>query len=292
VSRRVRAALLALSLALAAVGWSGWREWRAATAEFHPPRGPVTWPPGKPEWRGREEASFTSARGDALRGWYAPPRAGTSAAVVLVHGTEADRRQLLDLGAALSAAGLGVLAYDQPGCGESGGRVTWGASERAALSAAVAWAAARPGVRAVGVFGFSQGAYVAAQVAPGDATVRALALAGTPANFRDETRYEFRRPVWLFAVPALLARRAHGGRPTAPEPEDAIAAFSPRPLLVLTGAADFTVPPEHSRRVHRAAGEPKELWVMPAAGHGDYGRADPQDYPRRVVEFFERALSG
>lgn len=290
---RLRLALaVSLGLGLLALCWSGWLEWRDAAGEFHPRRGAVTWPAGAPDWAGRREVAFRSSGGDLLRGWFAPPAPGEGGgAVVLVHGTQADRRQLGDLAAALAAAGLGVLAYDQPGCGESGGRVTWGVSERAALSAAVAWTAAQPEVRAVGVFGFSQGAYVAAQVAPDERAVRALALAGTPADLPEETRYEYRRPRWLFGVPALLARWAGGWRPTAPEPEVAVARFAPRPVLIVGGDGDAIVPPEHAQRLFRAAGAPRELYVVPTAGHGDYAHADPQGYPRRVVEFFARALA-
>jgi len=142
----------------------------------------------------------------------------------------------------------------------------------------------------VGVFGFSQGAYVAAQISPGLPSVRALVLASSPATLPSQTRDEFCGPRWLLGLPALLARWTGGWRPSVPEPEAAIAAFAPRPLLLVSGTADRAVPAEHARRLFAAAGGEKELWLVPGADHGGYARAAPADFPRRVVEFFQRRL--
>ena len=41
-----------------------------------------------------------------------------------------------------------------------------------------------------------------------------------------------------------------------------------------------------------AAHQPKTLWTIEGAHHGDYGRYAGAEYDRRVVEFYDRALSG
>jgi dipeptidyl aminopeptidase/acylaminoacyl peptidase len=43
--------------------------------------------------------------------------------------------------------------------------------------------------------------------------------------------------------------------------------ISPRPLLLIHGDKDDLVPVEHARRLYEKAGEPKELVVIPGAGH-------------------------
>src|SRR5438876_12126009 len=73
---------------------------------------------------GLAEISFSSANGPHVAGWYAPSR--NRAAIVLVHGTGADRSSLLFETGFLSQAGFGVLAVDLPGQGASGGRTRWG----------------------------------------------------------------------------------------------------------------------------------------------------------------------
>ena len=42
----------------------------------------------------------------------------------------------------------------------------------------------------------------------------------------------------------------------------------------------------------RAAGEPKTLWKIPGSGHAGGIRAQPREYERRVVGFFDDALLG
>jgi pimeloyl-ACP methyl ester carboxylesterase len=38
---------------------------------------------------------------------------------------------------------------------------------------------------------------------------------------------------------------------------------------------------------YAAAQEPKEMWIVPGAGHGGYSQADPAEYQQRVLEFLE-----
>jgi predicted alpha/beta-fold hydrolase len=42
--------------------------------------------------------------------------------------------------------------------------------------------------------------------------------------------------------------------------------------------------------LYQAAGEPKELWILPHGGHGGYLQAEPEEFERRVVSFFDTAL--
>ena len=51
------------------------------------------------------------------------------------------------------------------------------------------------------------------------------------------------------------------------EPEKWIAKIAPRPLLILHGTSDDTVPLDHAFQLHRAAGEPKQMQVVEGAGH-------------------------
>jgi len=280
--------LLAAFSVLAAASTVAFRAWSGASRDFRPERRrPVTWPVDRPAVDGRMDFEVRAANGHAVRGWYLPSRNGV--AVVLVHGRGADRRQLLGEAAALYAAGMGALVYDEPGCGDSDGMVTWGQGERDALVALVRWLRERAGIARVGVFGFSKGAYVAAQVSARHPDVHALALAGAVANFPDQTRHEFRRYGWLSQWPALRARERGGFSPADPQPEALIGAFK-RPLFIVSGERDAAVPLEHSARLYRAAQDPKTWWIVPNAGHGDYALVS-REYLLRLTAFFERALT-
>ena len=52
-------------------------------------------------------------------------------------------------------------------------------------------------------------------------------------------------------------------------PEQFVARLSPRPLLIVHGAADDITPVEEAEALHAAAGEPKKLVILPSAYHHD-----------------------
>jgi hypothetical protein len=110
------AAVLALG-ALAAL--------RVAVASYRGERSDFTrWPPSEisrhPERTliaGLVEVDVSRPGEPRVAAWYVPSR--NSAAVVLVHGTGADRSSLLAETRLLAAGGFGVLPIDLPGQGQS-----------------------------------------------------------------------------------------------------------------------------------------------------------------------------
>ena len=78
----------------------------------------------------------------------------------------------------------------------------------------------------------------------------------------------------------------------APPPSlvDLAAKVSPRPLLLMYSGKGQGGEVELNPEFYRAAGEPKTLWQIPGAGHTGGIRAQPEEYERRVVGFFDQAL--
>jgi fermentation-respiration switch protein FrsA (DUF1100 family) len=70
-----------------------------------------------------------------------------------------------------------------------------------------------------------------------------------------------------------------------------VAAIAPRPLLIIHGTADTSIPFEHAVQVYAAAGEPKELWLAEGATHCGAYFLDRSAYCSRIIEFFADALS-
>jgi fermentation-respiration switch protein FrsA (DUF1100 family) len=70
-------------------------------------------------------------------------------------------------------------------------------------------------------------------------------------------------------------------------PVDAIARIR-APLLLIAGAADLRTTPADAERLFAAAPEPKQLWVVPEAGHVDFHRVAPEEYEARVLQFLAR----
>lgn len=269
--------------AAGAAAMIGWRAYRAETDLFFPARAPLSSTADAAVIAGLVDVDLAGTRG-----WYAPARNGI--AVVLLHGAGADRAQLLPEARALAADGFGVMLFDWPGHGESVGEIHWGAGEREALRKVLDWVASRSEVKAIGAMGFSMGGYILAQVAAEDERVRAVALAGTPADVGAQSAWQFGRYGVLSRLPARLALRNGGLRLDEPQPQAVVARLAPRPLLMVSGTRDATVPPFLTAQLFAAASQPKELFVIDGAAHGGYDTAAPGRYQARVVAFF-RAIA-
>jgi fermentation-respiration switch protein FrsA (DUF1100 family) len=85
----------------------------------------------------------------------------------------------------------------------------------------------------------------------------------------------------------MFYRLDTGVDPAHVSPVTDIGRISPRPVLLIYG--------EHEAErggaglLLDAAREPKELWIVPGAGHGGYIGAAPQEYERRVIAFLDNA---
>ena len=280
------AIVLAIGVPIAHGALAFWLEYRGfASRRWVVPR------PADAASLGLLDVAFASRDGTPLRGWLVAPRNG--ATVVLCHGSGGDRRVMLDEARALVAGGFGVLLFDLPGHGESMGRVTYGATERAALQGALDFLGSRPDVdpARIGALGHSMGGYTLAQVAAVDPRVRAVVLTGTAGDAEEQTRAEYRHAGRVAQWGALLALRVRGMRLREMRPVDVVAAIAPRPLLVIAGTADETVPARLSRQLYDAAGRPSEFWLIEGAGHGGYGSVDGR-YGARLCAFFLNALVG
>ncbi len=292
VRRRPLLTLAALPLSLLAFAAlvsmrAFWHEWRISR---EPPRA-LPYDAHETGVAGMRDVAFESDRGVMIRAWLAPSRNG--AAVILVHGSSANRAQLSFEARALGDAGFGVLAFDSPGQGESGGRVEWGRAEREAVSASIDFLVRCPeaNARSIGAYGFSLGGYFVAQVATQDARLRALALAATPASFDELTRWEHRRWGFVSEQAGVFASHYVYGEQSFPSARELIAKLAPRPLLLIQGGADGVVPGFMQDSLFEAAQQPKERLFLPKAGHGDFWQVAPRTYAQRLVQFFSRSLA-
>lgn len=238
---------------------------------------------------GLAEISFPTADGLRMAGWYAPSR--NRAAIVLVHGTGADRSSLLLETRILTEAGFGVLALDLPGQGQSEGRTRWGVPERQAISAAVDWLSARDEVDAqrIGGFGLSMGAYVLTQAAVLDRRLRSVTLASSPNDVVEQNWLASDAWGLLTQIPCYLALRMYG-QSLDMLPKDVIGAIAPRAVFIVAGDLDTVAPKFMAQQLYAKAGNPKELWILPGAHHGDYAHIAPLEYRTRLTDFFQRTL--
>jgi dipeptidyl aminopeptidase/acylaminoacyl peptidase len=281
---------LAVGLALAWQLWRGIRAYRLERVTLYPPRGHVP-APDDSATLGVTDVSFPSRNGTTLRGWYVPSRNG--AAIVLVHGSGSNRSSLLAELRSLANRGFGILAFDLPGHGESDGEVTFGLAPAEAVEGAADFVLKRSDVHdgRLGVAGFSYGGAVAARAAASDCQLRAVALIATPADAIAQTRAEYAPYGRAAQIGAFAVYSLRGIDLTSERAVDYVGKIAPRPVLIVGGAEDTTVPLSETHALLNAAREPKTFVLMPHGAHGQFAEADSSYLPT-LGQFFESALLG
>ncbi len=128
--------------------------------------------PGRPD-----EVDFTVPGSGSRRGWFFPGFRGAPT-VILLHGYESSRGELLTLVSALQDHQYNVFVFDFAAHGANAGVTTFGYREADEVRAAIDILAKRNDVDAArfGLWGYNLGAYAGLREAEKDPRVRALAL--------------------------------------------------------------------------------------------------------------------
>jgi pimeloyl-ACP methyl ester carboxylesterase len=237
--------------------------------------------------------AFRTDNGVTLSGSYVPGETGV--VVILLEGTGA-RGGLWPEGAVLARHGYGLLAFDWRGCGASDpAQHTLGFDETHDLLAAVRYLSAEEGVGSIGALGFSMGGSVAIRAAAVEPRIGAVVAMGSYHDLEDEIygagdEHPLLSAVVEREVAWLFQQRTGIDFDEAAQPLDAVGRLSPRPLLLIYGELEEALPPASGRLLFQAAGEPKELWILPDVAHGGYLEAQADEFERRVVGFFDGVL--
>ena len=198
-----------------------------------------------------------------------PDGSGPFPAVLLLHGYSSSKERLADtMGRSLAARGIASLAIDLPLHGSRDDAIIQEARKNPlglvqhwnmALTearAAVTWLARHEAIdpRRISVAGYSLGSYIALQtVAAGEPVAAVIVAAGG-----DLPATPWTNMIRMVVDPLKSAMSLRG-----------------RPLLMVHGKFDRTIPPQQAQRLFDAAHEPKELqWyesghVLPTAS-ADY----------------------
>jgi fermentation-respiration switch protein FrsA (DUF1100 family) len=243
-----------------------------------------------------DEVTVTTSDNLQLAGWYVP---GTNGALVMAqHGYKSSRGEMLNEAAMLRRHGYHVLitsirAHDL----SDGDLISFGVHEMKDLDAWYRFAIEREGVDPgrIGIVGNSMGGSIAIQYAAGHAGIKAVVTNSAFSSLNDtiETSLRFFTglPPSIFApLIVFWAEREGGFRAADVDAKKWIGRISPRAVLLMQGGADFVISTESGQRLFDAAGDPKELWSAPEVGHAGFDRAQPEEYERRVVGWFDRYL--
>lgn len=248
-----------------------------------------------------QEVAFTTADGVTLRGWWVPAdkAAGT---VVLVHGLNRSRIEMVRKVPFLHGLGWNALLFDQRGHGASEGTLrSLGFHEKEDVHAAVRWARERAS-GPVAVWGISLGAAAATMAAAEDASVAAVVSDSSYRSLRDTARHHlqlFRGFKWyLRLVPSwplsdevvFWIGRKGAFDPDSLDVRAAAAHLSGRPVLFVCNTGDRRMPPAIAFELKEAAGAKARVLVVPGTSHGGAWREGTAAYEHAVAEVLGEAV--
>jgi len=287
---------LAAAVAVLAAAWLA-GSWYGTVVLFHPPKRLKL--EIFPEKFGfpYERVEFSAQDGLRLRGWLVPAAVPTERTLMLCHGWGDNKGDMLQRGDFLRAR-FNLFLFDFRYHGDSEG-------ERTSLCACESWdiAAAydclkskRPEwTRRLGVFGYSMGSGPGTWLCAQRPEIKALVVEAPFSSFNGVlyqwANNAYHLPYYPMVWGILLVCRWRLGMDAEPlSPIHQIDKIHPRPLFIISGERDDLMLPETVRLVFDEAKEPKELWIVPEAGHGKCRERAGAEYERRIIEFFERHL--
>lgn len=242
---------------------------------------------------GRPDAVEFEVPGPAghREGWFFPGFRGAPT-IILCHGYESSKGELLTLVSALQDHQYNVFVFDFVGHGANSGTTSFGYRETAELKAAIDVIGQRNDVdpNTFGIWGYNLGAYVALREAENDKRVHALILDSVYDRPKEMVKVEVAK-TGLGGFPFMVRASEfsfewlnyeHRQDPPLSRLLNSVAGV---PKLFLQ-PADEPVLGEATRLLYAKAPEPKELAGLPHGNYVSLGEDEKRMYENRVVSYF------
>lgn len=243
-----------------------------------------------------QSLAFQTPDGKAHSGWFFP---GLRAAplVVICHGYNSSRSEILTLATSLQQHRYNVFAFNFAGHGESPvGYTTLGYKETEELLAALALLATRTDIdtERIGLWGYSLGAYAVLSAAPRSPQVKALVVDSAYPVPESLLRLELEN-LGANMIPLLtsistlefrLLAVYYGGQL---HPTEARSSLAGLPKLFVVGS-DAPALAAMTRELYQEVPEPKELAELPRTNMASLTEQERRNYENLVVGFFLRHL--
>ena len=254
------------------------------SARLYPDSPPIAPQPANSPF---QRVSFLTEDGLCISAWYAPPRARAGQALLLCHGLQGNRDQLLPHADYLLGEGYGVLLIDFRNHGESAGRFTsMGYHEIQDARAAYAYLTGKPEVRTIALWGHSMGGAVACKLMS-EVDAAGLFVDATFAEFPALVGARARQQWFPPALSTFLFTRLYSALSQsdvcAIRPVDDVAKLD-KPVLLFHGSHDDAIPLEQARQL-AAANPHVRLSVFEGGGHSDLYELDPKRYRVEVLAY-------
>jgi uncharacterized protein len=243
-----------------------------------------------------QEITFQSEDGITLAGWFVPSQ--NDATIILLHGYGGNRTGMIWHARQFVDAGYGVLMYDERASGESGGKYrSYGWEDTRDVKAAIQFLNSHNAGKNIGAMGCSMGADIAvystalypeigAVWGDGSSSVRAQDLPAPKDPLMALMIAGNYILDWMYMVKLDIK---------TPEPFiDVAGAIAPRPVMFVGGGTARPFIGSEGElfavRFAKITGTNAQAWVIPEATHCDGPSVRPDEYSKRMVEFFNSAF--
>jgi uncharacterized protein len=250
-----------------------------------------------------EDVVFKAPDGTELKGWWVPAK-GSKGSVILAHGLNRSRIEMVKKVPFLNALGWNALLFDMRHHGESGGAATtFGQREKDDVHAATAFVRARAAGPVV-LWGVSLGAATVILAAAEDPTVAGVVGDSSYRSLPDTVHHHMSLvrgwrwwarivPPWPTAEEVIFWMGRRGGfDPASTDVRAAATHLIGRPALFVANTEDQRMPKEIAFELKAAAGEGATVLLVPGKSHGGAWRDGTAAYETAVTRVLEAALDG
>ena len=242
---------------------------------------------------------FANEQGLKLKGWLVKDNQDLDnplPTIIFCHGLGSNKSDFMDLARHLVNHGYNAFLFDLRAHGESeGSSCSLGLYEQNDLKTALDCLLKRDDIdpERIGIFGFSLGGAIALMVAADDERIAAVLSDSSFDNLKKQSGYTlstfYHLPYFLFMpLASLLYRIYFKGSMDLVSPINSVSKISPRALMLIYGEKDTQIPPDSNKKLFAMANEPKILWSIPEANHGETLSIDHERYRERVLNFFDQ----
>jgi len=270
-----------------------------------------------------ETVAFHATDDVPIKAWWLPATAPARGTVIVAGGADGTRQVMLARAVFLVHGGYNVLDFDLRGHGESGGRfMSPGLVEGRDVLGAIGYVRSRGEHGPIALLGVCMGGVASLFGASESADVRAVITDSSfpsgyrvfrnlrdyfvtdPAGSRGQTGVADPRKPWVRAMfsltylPGIVSSVAvvYYLRTGVWLGTDLVSALAPAarlscPALVISGDADWIVPPSDARKIFTAIPNPSKAFLcIPNASHGGGYSAAPDQYRNAVLKFLDTNL--
>jgi dipeptidyl aminopeptidase/acylaminoacyl peptidase len=244
------------------------------------------------------DVKVTTPDGAVLSAWFMRPHESNGNAVILLHGVSDNRLGMYGYGQWLVQNHYMVLLPDARAHGNSGAELAaYGLNEANDIHQWVDWIETAEHPRCMFGLGESMGAAQLLQALPKELRFCAVVAESPFATFREVAYARFGRPFhtgpWIgktifrptIDVGFLYVRARYGLNMESASPQNAVANMK-TPVLLIHGLDDTNIPPYHSELIRAKNPANVSVWKVPGAVHTGAHAAAPQEFERRVLEWF------